>query len=188
MQHVLNKDVHIYGQNYHPHKFQASVFQAIPWEQYGGAQHGYDYGAEVARFDISNDGTEELVVRFSTMIFNKIIHRLFILDGHESIESLKTIKDIEEKSIGMISIERYDFKYIPAMPHAGWMERGKFYYKGLSEYVAIYPFIFDHKSYVLIKNAPDTGPDPSELLIAQYKKGIVHTANKEQIQDVCYMK
>src|SRR5437867_9248922 len=186
---VLNKDLRTYGRGYDRDKFQDSVFQAISWAELG---KDFNYSGKVARFDINNDGQVDFVIRQQTSGLKSVtFDRLFIFDQSQAIASIKTVRDLYEKSVGMVEFglqKGYDFKGLPPLTHDSGLLKGKQYYEGLGWAVYIYPFIIDQTTYLLMKRSFDSGPDPSWLLIAKYKTGRVQSANPEFMEDICYMK
>ena len=186
VQAVLNKDIERYGPDYDQRKFADPMFTAIHWEP--TSDPIFRYGGDYARFDVNNNGKQELVVRFRSSVKSRSIQDLFVFDSRTEAASLKTVKDLQEKSIGKIDIHAYNLTFLPPLPRKEWMEKGKEYYPTLDRFVYIYPFILNGTTYLLIKDSPDIRLDPELALVSLYKGGVVRSADPERMRDLCYLK
>ena len=188
MRDVLNKGLEQYGSRYHVGKFNDAVFAAFAWSSLG---EGFDYHGEVARFDINNDGTTDVVVRQETSAGRDItVQRIFIFKEDQFPESAKKRKELEHKAVGSVDLLKvYEFRGLPQKTfQSPPVLKGKEYYEGLSAYVYIYPLRFENATYLLLKRSPDSGPDPYWILVAKYLGGKIRSADSTMMEDICYLK
>lgn len=187
---VLNEDLAQYGPRYDPRKFSAPVFSAIAWTPVG-LDEGFDYGGDVAHFDINNDGTTEVVVRQETTTGRDIsVKRLFVFKEDQYPELAKKRRELEDNVVGSVDLFKgYDFR---GLPHKTFKEpgvlKGKTYYDGLSAAAYIHPFVFQNKTYLLLTRSPDSLFLENWALVAKYKRGKVHEADPLLMEDVCYLR
>lgn len=151
---VLNKDVEQYGHGYDPGKFQDKLFRAIPWVEQG---RKFDYYGQVARFDIDNDGKEDVVVREETSPHNVTTMSIFVFSLSQYPEAAMRRRDLEHASIGFIDTV------------------GTF----------IHPFVFDRSTYLLITRSPDSSALPSYFRVTKYKGGRISPNALTKLDDVC---
>jgi hypothetical protein len=187
---VLNADLAEYGPGYDPRKFAAPIFSAIAWTPIG-LDEGFDYAGAVARVDINNDGTEDVVVRQETSGGKDITFmRLFIFGKDQYPELAKKRSELADNSVGSVDLfQSYGFLRLPqkAIETPGPL-KGKKYYEGFSEFVYIHPLHFDKRSYLLLTVSPDSRFVPNWALVANYKQGKVREADPALMDDLCYLK
>lgn len=184
---ALNKDVEQYGHGYDDRKFQDKVFTAISWNEQGSE---FDYYGQVARFDIDNNGKPDVVVRQSTSGGRDItFDHLFVFTEIEYPEAAKKVVGLEERAVGAVVIEDYEFRNLREKRHRGGPEQGGTKHsEGLTSATYIYPLIFEGTTYLLLKTSPDIilhGRD--QTVVAKYKGGKVHKADLSLMQDLCYL-
>lgn len=192
---VLNEDLAQYGPTSDPRKFAASIFSAISWTPIKGLEEGFDYGGAVARVDVNNDGTTDVLVRLETHTGiggMTGVHMLFVFKDDQYPKLAKKAGDLEENSIGFVGpqLQRgYEFRALPQKTFKGVPGlEGKKYYEGLYAALFIHPFRFHNKTYLLLTQSPDSPAVPNWALVANYKQGKVHEADPALMDDVCYMK
>lgn len=191
---VLNEDLSKYGPGYDPRKFAAPVFSVISWTDIG-LDEGFDYGGDVARFDINNDGTTDVVVRQETSgLKDKTYQMLFVFEDSQYPEAARKRRELEEKAIGSVDfyMSHYDFLGLkPKVLQTPPSMKGKKSFVSLWV-VYIHPFRFEGVTYLLITRSPDLvpeyGPEPYWTLVAKYKQGKVHSADSDMMEDICYLK
>ncbi|MBI3896878.1 MAG: hypothetical protein HY308_01120 [Gammaproteobacteria bacterium] len=162
---------------------------AVEWMHYGRPEDStFNYGAEYATFDINNDGRNETVVRWHGSITSVDVDSLFIFSGDVSLRSLQQFSELEEHSIGTVRIQHsYELQLLPPLPHEGWMQANKQYFPALTSYTSIHPFSLKGEYYVLLSESSDVKLDPQLIVVAQYKKGRVSSADQSQMRDICYL-
>lgn len=190
MREVLNKNLKEYGPGYDERKYKDAIFSAISWQPIG---EGFDYGGHVARVDINNDGTTDVVVRQETSMGREItVHLLFIFKGDQYPQLAKKRRELEENAIGFVvpHLQKgYEFRELPQKTfQIPGVLKGKKYYEGLSAYAYIHPFIFENKTYLLMTQSPDSPAVPKWALVANYKQGKVSEADPALMDDLCYLK
>lgn len=194
MRAVLNEGLEQHGPGYDVRKFMAPIFSAISWKPIG-LDEGFDYGGAVARFDINNDGTTDVVVRQETSgLKDKTFQRLFVFEEGQYAGAARKRRELEEKAIGSVDfyMSRYDFLGLPPkILQAPPLMKGKKSYVSLWV-VYIHPFRFEGVTYLMISRSPDLapeyGPEPYWTLVAKYKQGKVHGADPSLMEDICYLK
>ncbi len=155
---VLNKGLQQYGVEYHTGKFMNAIFSAISWKPIG-MEEGFDYGGDMARFDINNDGQVDVVVRLETSGGKDInFMKLFVFDDAGFSRVGKSNRNLEEKSVGSVD----------------------------ASFVYIYPFIFDQTTYLLLMPSPDR-MEPTKFWVEQYKGGKVGYGSHDRLGNVCFI-
>jgi len=116
---VLNKGLEEYGPEYHVAKFTDAVFSAIAWKPIGLDQ-GFDYGGDVARFDINNYGRTDVIVRLHTSgVRDVTFQHLYVFDEGRYPELPKKARELEDKAVGSVNIfigHAYEFRALPQKP------------------------------------------------------------------------
>ena len=167
-----------------------SVFMSINWKRYGLPEDdAFDYGAEYAKFDINNDGHDELVIRWRHGGRKLIdVDSLFVFQKDFTLGSVQRLAGLETRSVGSVAVrEAYELQLLSPLPRQAWMESGKQYFPGLTSYTLIRPFGFDGKYYLLLSESPDVKLDPELLVVARYKTGHVVSADSSKMSDICYL-
>lgn len=195
MREVLNKDLEKYGRGDSQRKFRHPVFSSIQWKNHGRYEgdNSYNYGGVYTQIDIDNDNQTETVIRKNWSRFKGTFDVLFILSQNQQRDHYKQYNHLKRDAKGGISIGRsgYDFMLLPPKTFREGVLKGRKYYEGLSEYVEIYPFIFNKRYYVLIKNNSAVRNflrGDAKVLIARYIKGFVQSADSEKLHELCYLR
>lgn len=188
---VLNEDLINYGQGSDERKFGAPIFSAITWAPIKGSEEGFNYSGAVARGDINNDGTTDVLVRLETHTGKGIgTHMLYIFKEDQYPEFAKNAGDLEENSIGFVvpHLQRgYELRALPQKTFKVPRLKATKYYESLSAYAFINPFRFQTKTYLLLTQSPDSPARPSWALVANYKQGKVREADPVLMDDICYL-
>lgn len=190
---VLNEDLINYEPAYDTRKTADPIFSAISWNPIKGLEEGFNYSGSVARVDINNDGTTDVVVRYETHLGNGIgLHYLYIFREDQYPELARKAADLEENALGFIGPQLqkgYEFRALPQKTFKGVPGlEGKKYYEGLYTVLFIHPFRFQNKTYLLLTQSPDSPAVPNWALVAKYKQGKVREADPALMEDVCYLK
>jgi hypothetical protein len=171
-------------------ELEDSMFAAIQWTRYGiSNDNKFNYDAQYAKFDINNDGHEELVVRWRRGSIKLIdVDTLYILPEAVSAESLYRFQELEARSVGGVEIQdSYGLHLLPPLPRENWMKKDKQYFPGLTNFVLMRPFLFASKYYLLLSTSPDVRINPERLVVTRYIGGHVSSADPSKMDDVCYL-
>jgi hypothetical protein len=161
---IYNEDLREYGEiKYDQHE----EFKAIKWEEktsyttyQAGKKRYFSTGPDtvlVSRFDINNDGTEEIVVKSESSFKGILSDGLYYFTG----ESADYFKDGEfdvsllRKATGSIGggpAHVYDLKELPQFLYLGIGDKEAKAYYSLGGYVYIHPFFFKGCYYLDIKD------------------------------------
>ncbi len=190
---VLNEDLAQYGSRYDPRKFAASIFSSIAWTPIKGLDEGFDYGGAVARVDVNNDGTTDVLVRQETHIGKGGmigVHRLFIFKEDQYPELAKKRRALDDNAVGSVNLlQSYEFFGLPQKTfQVPGVLKGKKYHESLSDAAYVHPFRFLNKAYLLLTQSPDSPAVPIWALVANYKQGKVQKADPGMMDDLCYLK
>lgn len=164
------------------------IFTSVNWKRYGQPDDGaFNYSAEYAKFDINNDGHDELVIRWRHGARKLIdVDSLFIFSKDTPLASVQRLTDIETHSVGSVSVrETYELRLLSPLPRQPWMKTDKQYFPSLTSFTLVRPFRYNDKYYLLLSESPDIKIDPELLVVARYKSGHVVSADSSQMNDVC---
>lgn len=166
------------------------AFETINWKQYGVRHNGsFNYAARYAKFDLDNDGHDEVVVLEAHSSYHSIgVNALFIFPDNTSPENFPRYQDLQERSVGSVEIrpEGYELRLLPALTRESWMKADKQYFPSLTS-VVLNPFLFDGRYYLLLSESADVRIDPELLVVAQYRQGRVHYSDPTKMTDICYV-
>lgn len=195
-QHMLklyNEDLRKYGEvKYDEHK----EFQAIKWEKkryFQMLEGEKDYlGALISRFDINNNGKEEIVVIGETYLRSISFDTLYFFKKEDS-GYFKDDFDVKifDKAIGKVGMggagfmsNFYDLKELPQFLYIGVGDKEAKAHYSLAGYFYIKPFIFKGTYYIDMKDEDplrfeDTSEPKKWLVVLKYTKD-------NQPKDICY--
>lgn len=165
----VNEDLKKYGEvRYDQHE----LFKTIEWEPLAEALGAKfkDEGCSVmrlARFDLNNDGRQDIVVKLSGCFRSRYTDSIYFLDGENSaFQTYREFSDIMENSIGRFpaadasALAGYEVKELPPI------EKTKDFigYHGVAGWLTITPFIYHGTSYMTL-----TGDTKGSFLVGKYK-------------------
>lgn len=191
-QHMLklyNEDLRKYGEvRYDEHE----EFKAIKWEEKkyyttypDGKKHYMDNGSVLmSRFDINNDGKEEIVLKFTQFFKREFADNLYFFKSEYShfFKDEFDVNGLHLKAIGKMGTmafmgNTYALKGLPQISEiVGGKEVKLFYVMGGWFYVN--PFVFKEASYIDMRD--DDPPDSKKFLV------ILKYTKDNQLKDICY--
>lgn len=191
-QHMLglyNEDLRKYGKiQYDEHE----AFTVIKWEEKkyyttypDGKKHYIDDGSVLmSRFDINNDGKEEIVLKFNQFFKRDFADSLYFFKS-EYLDYFKDEVDVNglylkaTGKMGTMAFKAnvYQLKELPKalLPAGPGYPEAKFYYS-LGGLFFINPFLFKGNYYIDMKDDTDI---EKWLVILKYTKD-------NQLKDICY--
>ncbi len=183
---LYNEDLKKYGEvRYDEHE----EFTAIKWEEkrYYTTRHGkkdysiMDYGSVIiSRFDINNDGKEEIIVKEEGSLKGILSENLYYFKGEDSdyFKDEFDIKILYNKAIRKLAFTGgfYDLKELPQFLYLGIGGKEVKGHYLLAGHFYINPFAFKETYYIDMKDNEEIG---NFLVILKYTKD-------NQIKDVCY--
>ena len=194
MREVLDGDLKVDKQGVPHQSYSHSVFSAIQWKKHGryDSDNTYDYGGWYTKIDIDNDNQVETVIRRNVAVSRSNYDNIFVIDPDHNRTDYKTLEDLKQGAEGGIVFGRsgYDYVFLSPRTYKDGPLKGKQYREGLSQYVRIYPFLFERNYYLLIHSNAlgDYSADGAvRTLVTRYIKGFVRAADREKLEDLCYL-
>ena len=165
---LANEDLKKHGEvRYDRHE----LFKTIEWEPLAetlGSKFNDEACAvyRLARFDINNDGRQDIVVKLSGCFRSRYTDSIYFLDGeNRAFPSYREFSDITENSIGKFpddatTLVGYEVKELPPV------EKAKDFtgYHGVAGWLTITPFIYQGISYMTL-----TDDTKGSFLVGKYK-------------------
>lgn len=177
---LFNDDLKKYGyEQYAMHE----EFRKIPWRSariYSQVDERTDYlDAQVALFDINNDGVHDFVVRWAASLGGALNDGLYVLDGEVAKREKKLVNRELFESKNKINISGWAYKLDSRIG-----ERAEVF--GILE-----PFIFHEQVYIYMRPLFEltSASKPTFSVIARYGGGqIVANDRSGVMNDLCYFK
>lgn len=188
---LINDDLREYGEiHYEDHE----MFAAVKWEPLSNLLGGKYQNApceiqNVARFDVNNDGSQDLVVKYTGCFKSRLLDWFIFLDVEEDV--FKTYDDytIEKNTVGKFpedatALPNYILKTpVPVKDRTKDKLGLTFTSEGVGGWIVINPFVYKSTAYLAItdRGVEGTSPSGEGFVIGKYK-------SPRDLDEVCYFK
>ncbi|MEY4527655.1 MAG: hypothetical protein RL768_1374 [Nitrospirota bacterium] len=188
---LINDDLREHGEiRYEDHE----MFAAVKWQPLSNLLGGKYQNApceiqNAARFDVNNDGSQDLVVKYTGCFKSRLLDWFIFLDVEEDV--FKTYDDdtIEKNTVGKFpedatALPTYILKtQVPVKDRTKDKLGLTLMSEGVGGWIVINPFVYKTTAYLAItdRGVLGTSPHGESFLIGKYK-------SPTELDEVCYLK
>ena len=188
---LINDDLREYGEiRYQDHE----MFTAVKWEPLSNLLGDKYQNApceiqNAARFDVNNDGSQDLVVKHTGCFKSRLLDWFIFLDVEEDV--FKTYDDyaIEKNTVGKFPEDATVLPTYTLKTPVSVKDRTKdklgltFMSEGVGGWIVINPFIYKSTAYLAItdRGVEGTSPSGEGFVIGKYK-------SPRDLDEACYFK
>jgi len=183
---LINKDVEEHGRiNYDSH----TEFTSVKWGPSNFVSDKFKedscLGVRVAQFDLTNDGKDDLVLRFRWCFRDRLSDKIYFFTSPDpALSSSAGLEDVEARSLGEFPAQRgglgnYVIKELPQDKIRSGVTPGE----GVGGWMVINPFLYKGVWYLAATDRGRSGGDEvgDGFVIGKYK-------GRGELDNICYFR